>query len=1029
MLKRLVEFSLTQRLLIALATLALSIAGSLAWRSLPIDAFPDIAPTQVKLILKAPGMTPEEVETRVIVPLEMELLGIPQQVMLRASAKYAIADLTLDFEEGTDIYWARQQVAERFAAVAGDLPATVTGGLAPIATPLSDMYMFTIEGDGLDDAGKRGILDWIVRPALRTVPGVADVNALGGRVRSFDVVPDQIAMAAAGVSVQSLADALAANNANDGAGRLDEGEEALVVRTTGALQSLQDIASVQVLGAAGQRLRVDQIAQVREGSLTRYGAVTRSGKGEAVQGLVIGLRGADAGAVVSGVKARLAELEPQLPPGVQIVPFYDRSDLIQRATGTVEKALLEATVLVVLLLLVFLGDLRAAIVVALILPLSALWTFMLMRVFGLSANLMSLGGLAIAIGMLVDAGVVVVENTVEHLAQPIDEKRSPRLHRIYRAVIEVASPVSAGVIIIGLVFLPLLTLQGLEGKLFAPVALTIVFALIGSLLLSLSVVPVLASWLLRSGAHAEPWLMRQLAAPYARALQFVMRRQGSAVAGAAVVLLLAVAAWFGIGKTFMPTMDEGAVLVQLEKLPSANLAASVEVDLTVQRAILARVPEVRNIIARVGSDELGFDPMGLNQTDSFLELAPRSEWGVDDKEALIDAVRDVLDDFPGTSYAFTQPIEMRVSEMLTGTRGDLAVKIFGPDLTTLNQLAAQIETLLNGIDGAQDVYTLTNEGVQYLEVSPDRQRAGARGVDVVALQETLRAQVEGMPVGTVVQEGRRIPLMIRGDDTLRSDPERFADLPVVDASGSAIRVSDIATVRRVSGPVKVDRENASRFAVVQANVSGRDLVGYVDEAKAAVVAQLQVPPGYRITWGGQFENQQRAAARLGLVVPIALAGIFLVLFSSLGSVRQASLILANIPFALVGGVIALWLTGEYLSVPAAVGFIALLGIAVLNGLVMVAYMNQLRAAGHSALEAVTLGAQRRLRPVLMTASITAFGLVPLLLASGPGSEIQKPLAIVVIGGLLSATVLTLLLLPLLYLRFSETRATAKEITP
>ena len=1027
MLKRLVEFSLTQRLLVALATLALCIAGVLAWRGLPIDAFPDIAPTQVKLILKAPGMTPEEVETRVIVPLEMELLGIPRQVMLRASAKYAIADLTLDFEEGTDIYWARQQVAERFAAVAGDLPGSVTGGLAPIATPLSDMYMFTIEGDGLDDAGKRGVLDWIVRPALRTVPGVADVNALGGRVRSFDVVPDRIAMAAAGVSVQSLADALAANNANDGAGRLDEGEEALVVRTTGALQGLQDIAAVQVAGAAGQRLRVDQIAEVREGSLTRYGAVTRSGKGEAVQGLVIGLRGADAGAVVQGVKARLAELQPQLPPGVRIVPFYDRSDLIQRATGTVEDALLEATVLVVLLLVVFLGDLRAAIVVALILPLSALWTFMLMRVFGLSANLMSLGGLAIAIGMLVDAAVVVVENTVEHLAQPTDEKRSPRLHRIYRAVIEVAAPVSAGVIIIGLVFLPLLTLQGLEGKLFAPVALTIVFALIGSLLLSLSVVPVLASWLLRSGAHAEPWLMRQLAAPYDRALQRVIAQPRAAVGGAAVVLGLAVAAWFGIGKTFMPTMDEGAVLVQLEKLPSANLAASVEVDLAVQRAILARVPEVRNIIARVGSDELGFDPMGLNQTDSFLELAPRSEWRVDDKEALIDAVRAVLEDFPGTSYAFTQPIEMRVSEMLTGTRGDLAVKIFGPDLATLNQLAAQIETLLNGIDGAQDVYTLTNEGVQYLEVSPDRQRAGARGVDVLGLQETLRAQVEGMPVGTVMQEGRRIPLMIRGDDTLRSDPERFADLPVVDAQGASIRVGDIATLQRVSGPVKVDRENASRFAVVQANVSGRDLVGYVDEARAAVAAQVSVPPGYRVTWGGQFENQQRAAARLGLVVPMALAGIFLVLFSSLGSVRQASLILANIPFALVGGVIALWLTGEYLSVPASVGFIALLGIAVLNGLVMVAYMNQLRAAGHSVLEAVVIGAQRRLRPVLMTASITAFGLIPLLLASGPGSEIQKPLAIVVIGGLLSATVLTLLLLPLMYLRFAEAGSVEKEI--
>jgi cobalt-zinc-cadmium resistance protein CzcA len=1019
-LSRLIVWSLSQRLLVALAALALAFAGVVAWRGLPVDAFPDIAPTQVKLILKVPGMTPGEVEQRVVVPLEMELLGIPRQTMMRASAKYALADVTLDFEEGTDIYWARQQVAERFAAAAGDLPPELDGGLAPIATPLSDMYMFTIEGDHYSLAEHREVLDWVIRPALRTVAGVADVNALGGRVRTWEVVPDRAALAAAGLGIDALESVLAANNHNDGAGRLDEGEESLVVRVTGAITDAADIEATVVAERDGFTWRVSDLATVQEGALTRYGVVTKDGQGEAVQGLVVGLRGANASAVVDGVKARLAELAPSLPPGMRIEPFYDRSDLIARATGTVGTALVEAMVLVVVLLLLFLGNVRAAVVVAVTLPLSVLATFLVMRLTGLSANLMSLGGLAIAIGMLVDAAVVVVENTEEQLAAAHPGDGVPRLHRVWRAAAEVAAPVTSGILIIALVFTPLLTLQGLEGRMFSPVALTIVFALGASLLLSLTVVPVLASWLLRSGHH-EPWLMRKIAPGYARALQATLAHPRRTALAALAALALAALAWFGIGKIFMPTLDEGAILVQLEKLPSANLDASGEVDLAVQRAILAEVPEVRSIIARAGADELGFDPMGLNQTDSFLVLAPKDEWRTQDKDWLTEQLRLVLERFPGTAYAFTQPIEMRMSEMLTGARGDVAIKLFGPDLAELELLSARVEEAVRAIPGAEDVYRLANDGVQYLEIEVDRLAAGRAGFDVAALQRELRAQVEGVAVGVVVEGSRRIPLVIRGKESLRSDPARFADIELVSPGGQRVRVDDIARVERVEGPVKVDREAGSRYTLVQANVAGRDLVGFVDEARAAVEQAVPLAPGYRLEWGGQFENQQRASARLALVVPVALGLIFVVLFSSLGGARPALLVLANIPFALIGGVLALWLAGEYVSVPASVGFIALLGIAVLNGTVMASHFNDLRARGMPMAQVVVDGAKRRLRPVLMTASITALGLVPLLLATGPGSEIQRPLAIVVVGGLVTATPLTLLMLPLLFLRFGQPR--------
>ena len=711
MLARLIELSLSQRLLALVATVGLAFAGVQAYLKLPIDAFPDISPTQVKLILKAPGMTPEEVENRVIVPLELGLLGIPRQTLLRSAAKYAIADITIDFAEGTDIYWARQQVAERYGDVAGELPAGLEGGLAPLATPLSDLFMFTIEGGALSAQERRSLLDWTLRPALRTIPGVADVNALGGEVRAMAVVPDREAMTRNGIGFNDIVAAIESNNRNDGAGRLSDGEETLIVRAEGAIATLEDLARIVVAERDGEAVRIGDVAAVRTESLTRYGAVTRDGVGEAVEGLVIGLRGADASAVIAGVRARLAELEPSLPEGVKIEVFYDRSALIKRAIGTVTKALLEASALVVVLLLLFLGDLRAALVVTLLLPLAALVTFILMQAFGLTANLMSLGGLAIAIGMLVDAAVVVVENTLTQLQAP-GAARLPRLHLVYRATAEVATPVAAGVVIICLVFVPLLTLQGLEGKLFGPVALTIVFALGGALLLSLTVVPVLASYLLKDGAHGEPLVVRVLEALYRPLLAGALRRPQVVALAAAVLLATGGVAYTQVGKTFMPTMDEGDLLVQLEKLPSISLEESAALDLRVEQKLLAEVPEIAHVVARLGSDELGFDPMGLNQSDVFLQLKPKAEWREPDKAWLGERIREVLEQFPGVDYGFTQPIEMRVSEMLTGSRGDVAVKIFGPDLAALGELAAGIEKALREVPGNQDVFTLTNDGVQ-----------------------------------------------------------------------------------------------------------------------------------------------------------------------------------------------------------------------------------------------------------------------------------------------------------------------------
>lgn len=1027
MLSHLLSYALSQRLMVLVAAAALLFFGWSAYRQLPVDAFPDISPTQVKIILKAPGMTPEEVENQVITPLEMELLGIPNQTNLRSMAKYAIADITIDFKDGTDVYWARQQTAERLSNAMADLPPVVTGGLSPISTPLSDVFMFTLEGEGLTLEERRSLLDWTVRPALRGLAGVADVNVLGGHARAFEVVPDPAALAQAGLTAEVLREALEEANHNDGAGRMVEGEESLIVRVVGAATTLEDLAATAISLPGGGVMPLKDLAEVKLGALTRYGAVTEDGKAETAQAIVIALKGADAKAVVASVKERLAEIQTTLPPGVTISPFYDRSELVNHATGTVTKALLEATVLVVILLVLFLGEWRAAVVVAVTLPFSALLTFLLMRSFGLSANLMSLGGLAIAIGMLVDAAVVVVENTVERLDDP-SVSRQRRLHLIFEAAKEVAAPVTSGVLIICLVFLPLLSLQGLEGKLFAPVALTIIFALAGSLLLSFTLIPVLSSFMLKAAPHHESWLMRRIGPAYERLLAAALAKPMPVVAAAVIGMAAAGAGYVLIGKSFMPTMDEGAILMQMAKLPSLNLEESNRQDMAIQRALLEQVPEVKRAIARVGTDEIGLDPMSLNETDTFLVLAPREEWRRKDKAWLTDEIRKVAASFPGADPAFTQPIEMRISEMLTGSRGDLAVKVFGPDLATLADLATRIEASLKATPGAADVLTVAGDNVEYLQLHMDRDAASRAGLSIEQVQAELRARIEGAQAGVVFEPGRRTPVLIRGPEEARQQPELLEQAEIPTPSGAFARIGDLAKVERVDGPVKIDRENASRFAVIQAYVTGRDLVGFVEEAQARVAREVPLPQGYRLVWGGQFENQRRAAARLAVVVPAALGMIFLVLFVTLRSIRQSLLILANIPFALIGGVLALWASGQYLSVPASVGFIALLGIAVLNGLVMVSHFNDLLQRGLDVHTVVTEGSRRRLRPVLMTASITALGLVPLLLATGPGSEIQKPLAIVVVGGLITSTLLTLVLLPILYRRFGlETGAPAREV--
>lgn len=1010
MLASVIRFSLTQRIFVLIVALILMLAGARAWFAIPLDAFPDISPTQVKIILKAPGMTPEEIEAQITVPIETELLGIPNQAILRSTTKYAISDITLDFTEGTDIYWARQQVSERLAAVWDSFPQGVSGGVAPMSTPLSEIFMFTLENPNLSLMERRQLLEWEVRPLLRTVAGVADVNILGGYAKSFSINPNPSAMAAAGVSFASLQQAIIDNNHNEGAGKLTIGTDTIIVRAEGRIDNIDELKQLVIKVDDAKVYRLRDLADIQIGHLARYGAVTKDGE-EAAEALIIALKNANTAKVVSSIKEKLDQISATLPEGSVINTFYDRANLINTAIDTISSALFEAVLLVIVLLALFLGNVRAALVVSLSLPLAALMTFLMMDLFDLSANLMSLGGLVIAIGMLVDSSVVVVENMVNLIAT---KQRLPRLHLIYRATKDVAIPVVSGTVIVMIVFSPLLTLTGLEGKLFTPVAVTIVFAMLSALVLSLTVIPVVASYLVNEKSAQEPKAIEKLKAAYLRSLKSTFNHKKPFMIIAFALLIVSLGLFSLVGKTFMPTLDEGDIILQLEKSPSISLAASIAIDMQIQQTLLAAVPEIKQMVARTGADEIGLDPMGLNETDVFLELAPRDEWRFDSKEQLIEAIRSELLKYPGVNFNFTQPIQMRVSEMLTGSIGDVAIKVFGTDIDTLGQLTAQIEQLVSATAGSIDVKMSMIEGSPFINLTLDNEMARGFGMSTMEFARYLKSQLEGVIVTEVLQGKKRTPVLIANNQGGLSSIHELKNQLLVMPDHSLKRLTDVAKLSYKEGPILIEREQGDRFSVITTNVQGRDIVSFVEELNAKITADIKFPSGYSVSFGGEFENQQRATNNLLLVIPIAIALITLILFTTFGSLAKAGLILANVPFAMMGGIVSLYLSGEYLSVPASVGFIALLGVAVLNGVVMVSYYEQTKHLFSGLLARVEQGAARRLRPILMTATTAMFGLMPLVFASGPGAEIQKPLAIVVIGGLLTSTITTLYLLPILY---------------
>ncbi|WP_025453301.1 efflux RND transporter permease subunit [Helicobacter pylori] len=1014
MLASIIEFSLRQRVIVIVGSILILFFGTYSFIHTPVDAFPDISPTQVKIILKLPGSSPEEMENNIVRPLELELLGLKGQKSLRSVSKYSISDITIDFDDSVDIYLARNIVNERLSSVMKDLPVGVEGGMAPIVTPLSDIFMFTIDGN-ITEIEKRQLLDFVIRPQLRMISGVADVNSIGGFSRAFVIVPDFNDMARLGVSISDLESAVRVNLRNSGAGRVDRDGETFLVKIQTASLSLEDIGKITVSTNLGH-LHIKDFAKVISQSRTRLGFVTKDGVGETTEGLVLSLKEANTKKIIAQVYQKLEELKPFLPNGVSINVFYDRSEFTQKAIATVSKTLIEAVVLIIITLFLFLGNLRASVAVGVILPLSLSVAFIFIKLNNLTLNLMSLGGLIIAIGMLIDSAVVVVENAFEKLSA---NTKTTKLHAIYRSCKEIAVSVVSGVVIIIVFFVPILTLQGLEGKMFRPLAQSIVYALLGTLVLSITIIPVVSSLVLKATPHSETFLTRFLNKIYAPLLEFFVHNPKKVILGAFVFLIASLSLFPFVGKNFMPALDEGDVVLSVETTPSISLDQSKDLILNIESAIKKHVKEVKTIVARTGSDELGLDLGGLNQTDTFISFIPKKEWSVKTKDELLEKIMDSLKDFKGINFSFTQPIEMRISEMLTGVRGDLAVKIFGDDISALNELSFQIAQVLKGIKGSSEVLTTLNEGVNYLYVTPNKEAMANVGISSDEFSKFLKSALEGLIVDVIPTGISRTPVMIRQESDFASSITKIKSLALTSKYGVLVPITSIAKIEEVDGPVSIVREDSRRMSVVRSNVVGRDLNSFVEEAKKVIAQNVKLPPSYYITYGGQFENQQRANKRLSTVIPLSILAIFFILFFTFKSIPLALLILLNIPFAVTGGLIALFAVGEYISVPASVGFIALFGIAVLNGVVMIGYFKELLLQGKSVEECVLLGAKRRLRPVLMTACIAGLGLLPLLFSHSVGSEVQKPLAIVVLGGLVTSSALTLLLLPPMFMLIAK----------
>lgn len=1018
MLDKLIRFSLTQRIFVIVSFLVLLGLGAYSWKNIAIDAFPDISSTQVNIIIKAPGMTSEEIEQQITRLVETELLGIPKKSILRSTTKYAITSITLDFEENTDIYWARQQVIEKLNNIWSALPEGVEGGLAPMSTPLSEMFMFTIENDNLSLMERKHMLDWQIRPLLRTVPGVAEVNVLGGYTKTIQFSPDIIALQQSGISLIDIQTIIEQSNQNGSIGKINVGTNSITIRTEGKFKDIESVGNMIVKNQDGQIYRLNSLGTLSFGSLVRYGAVTKDGK-ETTEALVVALKNSNTAEVVEGVRSKLEKISPTLPEGTQLNVFYDRKNLIDTAVHTISSALIEAIILVIVLLAFFLWHVKASIIVSTSIPIAVTIVFYFMKEFGLSANLMSLGGLVIAIGMIVDSSVVVVENIMSQLDKNIN---LPRMHLIYRACKAIATPVFSGTIIVIMVFIPLLSLTGLEGKLFSPVAMTIVFAMGAALLTSLTIIPVLASLLIK-GAHLKtPVYLQKIQSVYTRSLERVLKAPFKFLAAIITILMISFVIFSSLGKTFMPVLDEGDLIVQLEKSPTISLKESIELDKQIQQALLREIPEIKQIVARTGSDELGLDPMSLNETDVFMELQPVDKWRFSSKQELQDEIRKLLLQYPGINFGFTQPIQMRVSEMLTGSTGAVTVKVFGNDILKLSELAQEIGKVVKHTEEGVDVQTTIIEGGDYINIILRPELASHFGMTIQELSDYLKIQIDGIKVSELISGKYKTPIMFSNNQSGNSSIASFNELEssqIVMPDNSIVLLKDIADISYSIGPAIIERENADRFAVVSSNVENRDIVGFVDELKQKIADNVSLPSGYYVEYGGEFENQIRATQNLMMVIPVVMLLIVIILFSTFKSLSKSMLILANIPFALMGGIIGLFIANEYVSVPASVGFIALLGVAVLNGAVMLSHFEEVKHHSKNLLSMVTHAATDRLRPILMTASTAMFGLIPLAMATGPGAEIQRPLAIVVIGGLFSSTIITLYLLPVLYFKLEK----------
>ncbi len=1022
MINAILNFSVRQRMLVIIGAVILTGFGLLALKQIPIDAFPDVTNVQVQVLATAGALSPVEVEKLVTRPIELEMSGLPRLTEVRSVSKIGIAVVTIAFEDGVNDYFARQLVAERLQAARESLPAGVEASLGPITTGLGEIFQYTlVSRDGKHDATElRTVQDYIVKPILRTVPGVTEVNSFGGLVKQYQVIVNPDRLTSYKLSLQQVFEALEKNNSNSSGNFIEHGSEQYIVRGLGLVKDVRDIENIIVATHEHTPIYVRDVAEVRIGAELRQGAVTMNGRGETVAGIVLMLKGASGRDVVNAVKAKLPALQKALPAGIELVPFYDRTDLVKKAINTVTKALGEGAIFVLVILIVLLADVRSAIIVTLVLPLSALFAFIMMKWWGLSANLMSLGGLAIGIGMIADGAVVMVENVHRHLTEkrePGDTRRhhASKIETVLYSAQEVGRPIVFGIFIIIIVFLPLFTLQGFEGKMFAPLAFTISFALLGSLILSLTLVPTLCTFFLKQAPQEhEPFYIRWLKHGYLVALKPCVQHPWRVVVPAVIALAASFALIPLIGTEFLPALDEGAISIQVTRLPSISLRQSIEIETRIEN-IVKGFPEVIDMISKTGRAEVTGDPDPVNVSDTIITLKPHEQWTTAHTKAeLVDKMRDKLEKLPGVSFSFTQPIALRVDELVSGVKSAIGIKIFGDDLDMLAKKGDAVARVLGTIRGAADVSVEKVGGLAYLQIEIDREKIARYGINVTDVQNVIETAIGGKEA-TKVYEGLKVfGLAVRFPENARNDVGPIRQVLIPSPTGALIPLGQLAKIHVVEGPAQISRESGQRRIVILSNVTGRDIGSFVREAQQKIDAAIKLPPGYLMTWGGQFENQQRAMKRFAIVVPLTIVGIFLLLFSSFSSVKQAVLIVLNIPFAMIGGILALLIGGFNLSVSASVGFIALFGVAVLNGVVMVSHFNGLRCEGMNVELAVVKGAVVRLRPVLITASVAALGLVPMLFASGPGSEIQKPLAAVVIGGLISSTLLTLFILPTLY---------------